>query len=146
MKPCSMTRGPTTGGSRTARASVGRENRKQGTDVHVFRSFLKTLVLSTPLIRSIENGTLFTAGELRTSEPRPGFAPHARSAECDEDGLSRRSTVSQLRACRCYQPKPIEPQLEPDLRMALFNRVFSTQRLLQIIVVLGAAVLMKLFA
>jgi hypothetical protein len=30
--------------------------------------------------------------------------------------------------------------------MATFNRVFTTQRLVQIIVVLGAAVLMKLLA
>ena len=30
--------------------------------------------------------------------------------------------------------------------MATFNRIFSTQRLLQIIVVLGATVIMKLLA
>jgi hypothetical protein len=30
--------------------------------------------------------------------------------------------------------------------MATFNRIFTTQRLVQIIVVLGAAVLMKLLA
>jgi hypothetical protein len=30
--------------------------------------------------------------------------------------------------------------------MATFNRIFSTQRLLQIIVVLGATLIMKLFS
>jgi hypothetical protein len=32
------------------------------------------------------------------------------------------------------------------MQMATFNRVFTTQRLVQIIVVLGATVLMKLLA
>lgn len=33
-----------------------------------------------------------------------------------------------------------------DLAMATFNRIFSTQRLLQVIVVLGATVIMKLLS
>jgi hypothetical protein len=33
-----------------------------------------------------------------------------------------------------------------NCKMATFNRLFSTQRLIQIIVVLGAAVIMKLLS
>jgi len=58
----------------------------------------------------------------------------------------RKATVSQFPACRCHHPKFIERQLERGFAMATFNRIFSTQRLLQIIVVLGATVIMKLLA
>jgi hypothetical protein len=38
------------------------------------------------------------------------------------------------------------PPLDKGLQMATFNRLFPTQRLLQIILVLGATVIMKLLS
>jgi hypothetical protein len=41
---------------------------------------------------------------------------------------------------------PLYGRVQRGMQMATFNRVFTTQRLVQIIVVLGATVLMKLLA
>ena len=55
-----------------------------------------------------------------------------------------RNTTDEPSARLWPAPAPSKTDASGGMQMATFNKVFTTQRLVQIIVVLGATVLMKL--